>query len=734
MFDKRKFFREVRTIVLIALFAFVLADINLFAKTNEQITSAASMEMAGSVGIYDENYDELADVRDIELQQIEANLENDSQSPYQRQFYLLDKGSDQVIATGDVSSRVREELDAQVNENMIVIGGWGCKVVDFNHYKLLVRVNTLSAYDEYVDAVTNYSLTALATLIVAIILVALGQKFAGKRESVRTGVNVVIILLVVGAFAVEALYAELQQVETICSSEQEAIQVDLEYLCNDSAISQYADKSGIETIGNSLASASVTQKEIVYVGPDSHLGDSSDENRLIASEDVQIVQDESKIDNAQSGFYIQAVLLLLLAFILANESRKRAKAKVEAQASGAADLTDDDRRARTIVMLVGASTACFGIVNVLRLRQVVMMNWTDNVGAIISAIFTAALIATIFASLLSSTILKRCGSMKRYVIAVCALGLVGSIACGVSDIVVVFVLGLILYNIAHTTTRMSGDFYTTTIDEKGRKDRCYVELDGARSIGDVVGAIAGGIISSVVSFAFVQIMVGALFLFILIYATRAKGESFNAPINKGADAGSIRDSLAGVAAAVKHPNVLLYMVCISMMGSITFMLIEYKLPLDIAALGLSTVILSFLKTLQDVVDIYSRPLFHVINSRIGPMAHAVLFVVFKGAVALVYMLSGGSLLIMSIAVCLLGLCDGAAGYAVTQAFRELPDLKEMPESDRIGALRLSQQAGNTVATPLLSTFQSGPILPVVVMVLPLLYFVKDKIVGAKEAR
>ena len=125
MFDKKKFFREVRTIVLIALFAFVLADINLFAKTNEQITSAASMEMAGSVGIYDENYDELADVRDVELQQIETNLENDSQSPYQRQFYLLDKGSDRVIATGDVSNRVHEELDAQVNENMIVIDEWG---------------------------------------------------------------------------------------------------------------------------------------------------------------------------------------------------------------------------------------------------------------------------------------------------------------------------------------------------------------------------------------------------------------------------------------------------------------------------------------------------------------------------------------------------------------------------------------------------------------------------------
>ena len=108
------------------------------------------------------------------------------------------------------------------------------------------------------------------------------------------------------------------------------------------------------------------------------------------------------------------------------------------------------------------------------------------------------------------------------------------------------------------------------------------------------------------------------------------------------------------------------------------------------------------------------------------MLHAAMFVVLNGVVIMVYMFAGESLVVIGVAIALLGLLDGAGSYAVVQAFRELPDLEEMPESDRLVALKLSQKAGDTVSPPLLSLFQSGPVVPAMLIALPLLYLLRTK--------
>ena len=727
MFDWKKFFKEAKAITILAIFIFALADINLLAKTNDQLLSVSSMEMSGYVGLYNDYYDEIGSNYADELKQIASNLENDQSVRYPKQFYILDKSTGQIISNGDVTDRISEELNSQVNEKMIVIDNFSCKVVDFDHFKLLVMVNTLEAYNEYCDAVASYALASLGTLACAFVLIAIGQKVAGSRDKLRIGIDIAITLLVVATFAGEALTTEMSQLNTVASIEQQALQQDLEYVTNDSPLTWNVGKQTIEAIGSSMANASSTLGSVSYVGDESHIGGLPSENHLDAANDVRISQDESKMSSERASFYIQAALLLLLAFILANETHAREQAAAKAAASGAADLTDNDRRIRTIILLVGIANSCFGIINVLRIRQVVMMNWTDNVSAMISAIFTATTFITIFGSLVSSAILKRCGNVKSYIVVTCGLGVASSIVCGISNNAIVFVVGLLVYNVARTIVRMSDDFYTMTIEDQGRKDRCYVELNGGKSIGQVVGTIAGGIVSVVVSFAFVQIVVGVIYLLTALYALRMDGSEFATSAADDDKRGSMKESLASIVAAARCPSALLYMICIAMMGSVPFMLVQYRLPLDLAALGISTVVLSFIHTLQNVITIYSRSLFHVVSRRFDAVTHAALYVAVSGAIVLLYMMGGESLLIIGLSVALLGLADGAGLVALTKGFRELPELAEMPESDRIMALRLSQKIGDTASSPLLSIFQSGPVLPIIVMALPTLYLLRDKL-------
>ena len=99
------------------------------------------------------------------------------------------------------------------------------------------------------------------------------------------------------------------------------------------------------------------------------------------------------------------------------------------------------------------------------------------------------------------------------------------------------------------------------------------------------------------------------------------------------------------------------------------------MPLDIAALGLTAVVLSFAKTLQNVIEIYTRPLFLIINKRVTDIGHAVIFTVGNGFAALIYMMSGNSLIAIFIAVSILGLLKGAGGFSQKKAFRDHEDLK-----------------------------------------------------------
>ena len=412
--------------------------------------------------------------------------------------------------------------------------------------------------------------------------------------------------------------------------------------------------------------------------------------------------------------------------MLAKETRDRAIAATRAKKSGAAELTPNDKKIRTVLLLIGLASACFGIVNVLRIRQVVMANWTDNVGAIISIIFTATMVATIIGSTISSTLLKRCGSVKTFIIITCILGVVGSVACCISNNVLIFIVGLLIYNLAYTTSRMSDDFYNTLIDDPGRKDRCGVEFNAAKSIGTVVGTIAGGIVSEVVSFAFVQMVTGVLFLFIVLYVMRFNGADFR---TRGGNESNIRKTLSCVGAAVKKPNLLMFMLCVVIMGSIPYMLIQYKLPLDIAALGFSAVVLSFIKTALELVEIYARPLFHVISQRLTAKTHAAFYVAADGVAMVLYMLSGSSIVLISLSVAFMGLVEAGGQYAVTKSFREHEDLKEVPESDRIVMLRLTQKVGDTVTPPFLSALQGTLVLPIVTIAMPMLYLVRDKFVG-----
>ena len=152
---------------------------------------------------------------------------------------------------------------------------------------------------------------------------------------------------------------------------------------------------------------------------------------------------------------------------------------------------------------------------------------------------------------------------------------------------------------------------------------------------------------------------------------------------------------------------------------------RYKLPLDVAALGLSAVVISLAKTMQKVIRLYANPLYHVVSRHVSTTFHLVAYVVAQGAIVMFYLLNN-SLVGIIVSVAAMGLVNGAGYYATTKAFREMETLSDAQESDRMVGLDLFRRIGDTVSPTLLSVFGNGIALPALIIAAPFFYLAKVK--------
>ena len=728
-FNRTLFKREVLVFVFVALFIFLLSAFSLFSQTADFVMSLQTMETSAYMEYYDSNYDKN---NDEQIKEAITRLENDETSALKKRIYVLDKGDSSLIATSSgMSSEVEKELFAQTNQNYIFIDFECCRAVDLDHYKILVQVGTFPIYQQFLDRVVGFAGKCLAILIVVLlVLFILRFKVLGDRRKVNIVVSSILMFCFVASFSLQALQTEMNELNYFVYQEKVSVTRDLDFVCN----AEYTGKTDgleyLDEIVKDLTNTSMSIQEIKLNNIESFKANGATSGYYDVAANLDITQSSESIQNKKIDLLLQAGLMWLLAFILVVELYAKSGAsfieRQENKGIAPVRITRDDMRLKYLLFVAGIAMAGFSIINVLRIREVAMINWTGNVDLIISVIFTIALIAVLLGSFFSTAILKRCGNVKAYIIIVSCLGLVGATLCGSTDNPIVFVVGLVFTNFGTAAIKLTGDFYSTLIDDPERKDRCYVELDSGRSIGEVVGTIAGGVISVLVSYAFVQILVSVVFLIVILFTFGLKKSSLVVPKS---DKGGIRESFSSLKNVFKHKNVALYLILVTATGSIPYMLLEYKLPLDIAALGLTAIVLSFIKVVSRLVEAYSKPLFHVINKRIDALDQAVYYRFFDAGILLFYLICGsmmGSLVGMAIAVILWGAFNGANAYAVTKAFRELPEVENIPESDRLAVYKVVCKAGDATAPTIYSVIQNPFVLAGLIFASPLVYMFATK--------
>lgn len=719
-FDARKFRNEALALFSITIFIFVLTCISLFAQTNNYVLSVIAAEPAGYVGYYDARYD--ASNNDT-IKLIAGLLEKDTADLYDKHIYVLDKDTGAIISsTGEVPDAARQQLTGSINEKLIYIGESACKLTDFDHYKVLVKASAPYLFDDFVYSLASFAATMLRSFAAAVVLLALVHRFLPEGSRRRLTATIVLILAVVFSFAGNSLRLELTTIDLARQTEELNLRLDVEAMCQSPDVIGLSDQAQLLEVANYIAKSSQTLKGVTASADLSGKPvDAASADQILDT--FQVVGDDAAVNNLKMNSCIEAVLMLLLAFMVVYELQNKARMEKKLQARGAkATLTSYDHRMRTALMAIGISMSVFSVVNVLRIRQVVMLHWTDNVAVLISTVFTCTMIASVVGSSLSSVTLKLCKSVKTYSVFALVVGIAGALMCGISSNIAIFFAGLMIFNAARSQIMMLADFYSSLISDVDRKDACQIEFASSLSLGQVIGNIIGGVIGVVLSFSFVQVIsaacLGASLLFCLSF--NKNDLAVRADEAAGAKSGS-----SNMLKTMVRGDVLVYAICIVVPASIVFNLVQYKLPLDVAALGLSTLVISLAKTTQKVIRVYANSLFHVVSRRLSLLTHLVAYVALCGVIVLFYMLSN-SLVGMIASVAAYGVVNGAGFYVTTKAFREMEALANAPESDRMVALDLARRLGDTVSPTLLSVFGSGPALPVMIIVAPFVYLARAK--------
>lgn len=717
-FDVRNFRKEALVLFLISIFIFALTAISLYAQTNTRVMSVIAAEPAGYVGYYDEHYDSS---NNGTIKRIASLLEQDTAHLYEKEIYVLDEETGEFISSaGDVPDAVKDQLTSKVNEKLIIIDESSCNVTDFEHYKVLVKAKVPYIADQFYGWLATLAQIMLGVVAFALLALTLVHRFFPEGSKRRLVSMVVLILVVVASFAGNSLYVELETINLAKTTEETAVRLDLEAVCKSPEVMSLTDQSQLLEVGNAIAQASQTVKQVTSsVDLQGKAIDPAAAEEIVGQ--IQIVSDDAAINNLKLNSKVEALLMLLLGFMLVYEFQKKARLqRMQKERGSHAELTANDYRMRTVLMVNGICMSSFSIVNVLRIRQVVMMHWTDGATFLISSIFTATMLAGVFGSSISSGVLKRCKNVKTYAVVVLGMAMAGGILCGAFSEPVIFIAGLLLFNMARAQISVLSDFYSSLVSDVDRKDNCQVEFSSSDTLGRVVGNIIGGVISVVVSYGFVMLVAaGSLGASVLMCLSFKKRELAVKP-----DEGSVEKAASSnVLKALFKVDVVVYAVCIVLPASISFTLVQYKLPLDVAALGLSAVFISLAKTVQRVIQVYANQLYHVVSRRLSATAHLVAYVALSGVTVLFYVLSS-SLLGMVASVAAMGFVGGAGYYTTTKAFREMDALAGEQESDRMAGLNLARRAGDTVAPTLLSVFGNGAVLPAMIIAAPFVYLAR----------
>jgi len=422
--------------------------------------------------------------------------------------------------------------------------------------------------------------------------------------------------------------------------------------------------------------------------------------------------------NKRLEFMLSAILFLVLAIILYDKLSERLMADYE---DNDEHLTKLDNQIITLELINITGNCLTWSLMLPRLMEVAKLNFGNTPTNYVASIYSAGVIITTIVSVLSSNINKVFNNIKKYFFFTFIFDLIGIVCFAlIND----FAYNFIAYFAVCVADGLSGMlifFYVAGCDNKERKESLLVKSRSTLSIGQSIGIIVGGVFGSIFRYRTVLLIASFIIFVSLILLVITNNSEYSLPVVKvnKVNKQNIKDYL-------NKKESFLFLLLIIVPLAYYDVYLDYKFPIDIINLGLTTAVISFVSMSGRLVSAYTSKLtYSRLNKKVG-LANMV-FIYLIGCVILMlgYQLYSSIIMIIIVTIAM-GILDSFGTLSYRQRFIEISSQENIEEDDGNVIVKVGDKLGTSVGPSLISLCNNAIVLPITMIISFVVYKVLSK--------
>ena len=441
------------------------------------------------------------------------------------------------------------------------------------------------------------------------------------------------------------------------------------------------------------------------------------------SEHISFTISEKSVENKSIEYILSTLLFMILAFILYDEASKQVLSEETKEKDSL--LNKSDEKIVTIIMLLGAAIELTMTLVLPRLLQSYKIYFGTSDSDRVAFIFSFGIFFNTIFAYLSSGVLKKVKSTKNYFM-LCALALiVGNILFSSFNSFYLVCLGYVFISIADSLANVLMFFYINGCKDDDRRDEFIIRATKQKEIGSSVGVIIGGILASIFAYGTV-ILFGAAIAVVSLLLTIATSSKEYSSIEE------IDTEIPSLKEIIKKRRVLLYVLLIAVPLAFQDVFMDYKFPTDILNMGLTTVVISFVSMIKNLVAAYASPFTNAfLKKRFSSKTLTYVFGL-GGALVMIANQFKTSVFIIIASTVAIGILDSFGEISYRERFEEISEKEDMSDTDGVVIIKTADKLGETIGPNIITVFSTSMSLPIVTVISFVTYMITGKKIRNKS--
>ncbi|GEM_PF-4757430 len=585
---------------------------------------------------------------------------------------------------------------------------------EYGDYRFLVRIEHEGIFNILLEngLINKLVLSTLTFIVLSLILIIFLRKEDNLKYSRTAGI--IFIFIWIGSISFYSAVELNNQQKTIVNEEVEHVTSLIEFYYHQDLIEHGDEIEDRRQFAQDNIDGFLTYNGNIETIV---LNDNYNEELDNLEGCLDVTINENSQTNKRLEFILSSILFLVLAIIVYDKLSER----IQKNNTDKESLCELDNRIITIELINIIGNCLTWSLMLPRLMEVSRLSYGSNAGSYVASIYSAGIVLTTVISILSSSINKLVRNVRTYFIMTFTIGLSGIVLFALFDNFVYNFLAYLLVCVFDGLGSMLSYFYVAGCDDKSRKETFLVKSRSTLNVGQSIGIIVGGVFGSIFRYRTVLLIASFIITISYVMLIMIRKTEFNmvSLSEKKTDRNSIKGFFN------KKESFLFLLLIIAPLAFYDVYL-DYKFPIDIMNLGLTTAVISFVSMSGRLISAYSAKLtYSYLKKKAGLINMPYIYMIGCVILMLVYQLNS-SIIMIILVTAVMGILDSFGTLSYRERFLEISKDESIQEDNANVIVKVGDRFGTSVGPSLISLFNNAVVLPITMAISFVLYKVLTK--------